>query len=61
MSEQMTKVPWPAKLVVLVTEPDGTTAYGLFDTDEDADDYIDRIAEECHPSATFDTALLWAK
>lgn len=57
-------VPWPARLVVLITESDGaTTAYGLFDTDEEADEYIERCRDlgDIAPWDQTDKALLWAK
>lgn len=54
-------IPWPAKLVLLVHDSDGTTsAYGLFDTEEELDEYVANNAEDIG-GATTSAALLWAK
>lgn len=60
----MSEVPWPAKTIVIVTESDGVaTAYGLFDTSADADEWIERCRDQgdIGPWDQVTPALLWAK
>ena len=53
---------WPYQLAVIVDYPGGKRdLYGMFDTDDEAAEYIDRITEEVPDGTRFSTSLLFRK